>query len=148
MKVALQLLLLLLSRFSRVRLCDPMDCSPPGSPVPGILQARTLEWPAMPSPGDCPYAGIEPRSPTLWADALPSEPPGKPKNTAVGSLSLLQGIFPTQKSNQGVLHCGWVLYQLSYQGSHWCYTLRLYFTSNAVLILIAYSLNSHQTHTN
>ena len=25
-------------------LCDPMDCSPPGSPVPGILQARTLEW--------------------------------------------------------------------------------------------------------
>ena len=28
-------------------LCDPMDCSPPGSPVPGILQARTLEWVAM-----------------------------------------------------------------------------------------------------
>ena len=38
------LLLLLLSRFSRVRLCDPIDGSPPGSPVPGILQARTLEW--------------------------------------------------------------------------------------------------------
>ena len=36
------LLLLLLSRFSRVRLCDPRDGSPPGSPVPGILQARTL----------------------------------------------------------------------------------------------------------
>ena len=39
-------------------LCDPMDCSPPGSSVPGILQARTLEWVAMPSsrgssqPGD------------------------------------------------------------------------------------------------
>ena len=28
-------------------LCDPMDCSPPGSPVPGILQARTLEWVAI-----------------------------------------------------------------------------------------------------
>ena len=37
-------LLLLLSRFSRVQLCDPIDGSPPGSPVPGILQARTLEW--------------------------------------------------------------------------------------------------------
>ena len=35
---------LLLSHFSRVRLCDPIDGSPPGSPVPGILQARTLEW--------------------------------------------------------------------------------------------------------
>ena len=37
------LVLLLLRRFSRVRLCDPRDGSPPGSPVPGILQARTLE---------------------------------------------------------------------------------------------------------
>ena len=42
------LLLLLLSRFSRVRVCaDPIDGSPPGSPVPGILQARTLEWVAI-----------------------------------------------------------------------------------------------------
>ena len=40
-------LLLLLSRLSRVRLCDPIDGSPPGSPVPGILQARTLEWVAI-----------------------------------------------------------------------------------------------------
>ena len=37
-------LLLLLSHFSRVRLCDPIDGSPSGSPVPGILQAKTLEW--------------------------------------------------------------------------------------------------------
>ena len=44
------LLLLLLSRFSHVRLCDPIDGSPPGSAVPGILQARTLEWVAIPSP--------------------------------------------------------------------------------------------------
>ena len=43
----LLLLLLLLGRFSRVRLCDPIDGSPPGSPVPGILQARTLEWVAI-----------------------------------------------------------------------------------------------------
>ena len=41
------MLLLLLSRFSRVRLCDPIDGSPPGSSVPGIHQARTLEWVAI-----------------------------------------------------------------------------------------------------
>ena len=41
------LLLLLLNHFSRVRLCDPIDGSPPGSPIPGILQARTLKWVAI-----------------------------------------------------------------------------------------------------
>ena len=41
------LLLPLLSRFSHVQLCDPIDGSPPGPPVPGILQARTLEWVAI-----------------------------------------------------------------------------------------------------
>ena len=45
-KVLLKLLLLL-SHFSRVQLCDPIDSSPPGSPIPGILQARTLEWVAI-----------------------------------------------------------------------------------------------------
>ena len=40
-------LLLLLSHFSHVQLCDPIDGSPPGSPVPGILQAKTLEWVAI-----------------------------------------------------------------------------------------------------
>ena len=39
------------------------------------------------------------------------------QNTGVGSLSLLQGIFPTQGLNQGLLYCRWILYQLSYQGS-------------------------------
>ena len=44
----LSLLLLLLSRFSRVQLCGtPIDGSPPGAPVPGILQARVLEWGAV-----------------------------------------------------------------------------------------------------
>ena len=59
---------------------------------------------------------IEPRSPALQADSLPAEPQGKPKNIEVGSLSLLQQIFPTQESNWGFLHCRWILYQLSYQG--------------------------------
>ena len=39
------------------------------------------------------------------------------QNTGVGSLSLLQGIFPTQGSNPGLLHCRWILYQLSHKGS-------------------------------
>ena len=42
---------------------------------------------------------------------------GKPKNTGAGSLSLLQQIFLTEESNWGLLHCKWILYQLSYQGS-------------------------------
>ena len=49
-------------------------------------------------------------------DSLPAEPQGKPKNTGVGILSLLQGIFLTQESNRGLLHCRQILYQLSYQG--------------------------------
>ena len=65
-------------------LCDPMDCI-----VHGILQARILEWVPVPSPGDLPNPGIKPRSPSLQADSLPAEPQGKPKNTGVGSLSLL-----------------------------------------------------------
>ena len=48
---------------------------------------------------------------------LPAEPQGKPKNTGVGSLSLLQGIFLTQELNRGLLHCRQIVYQLSYHGS-------------------------------
>ena len=68
-------------------------------------------------PGNLPDPGIEPRSPTLQADSLPAQPKEKSKNTGVGSLSLLQGIFLTQESNWGLLHCRWILYQLSYQGN-------------------------------
>ena len=70
----------------------------------GILQARILEWVACPPPGDLPNPGIKLRSPALQVDSLLSEPSGKPMNTGVGSLSLLQGIFLTQESNQGLLH--------------------------------------------
>ena len=58
-----------------------MDYCPPGSSVRGILQARILKWVAFLSPGDLPNPGIDPGSPTLQADALPSEPPGKPQNS-------------------------------------------------------------------
>ena len=88
-------------------LCNPMDHT-----VHGILQVKILEWVAFPFS----RGSSQPRSPTLQVDSLPAEPQGKPKNTGVSSLSLLQGIFPTQDSNQGLLHCRQILYQLSYQG--------------------------------
>ena len=60
-------------------LCDPMDCCLSGSSVHGIFQARVLEWIAISfSRGYGPDPGIEPWSLALQADALPSEPPGKP----------------------------------------------------------------------
>ena len=62
-------------------LCDPMDCSPPGSSVHGTLQARILECVAMPFSRDRPHPGIEPGSPVspaLAAGVFTTEPPGKP----------------------------------------------------------------------
>ena len=74
-------------------------------------------WSGQPFPisEDLLNPGIESTSPTLWADSLPAEPQRKPKDTGVSSLSLLQQVF--QESNPGLLHCRWVLYQLSFQGS-------------------------------
>ena len=81
-------------------LCDPRNCSPRGSSVHGNSLGKNT--------------GV---SPTLQADSLLSEPPRKPKNTGVSSLSLLQRIFPTQESNKGLLHCRQILYCLSHQES-------------------------------
>ena len=53
----------------------------------------------------------------LWAHGLHSSWNSPGRNTGVGSLSLLQGIFPTQGSNPGFRHCRWILYQLSRKGS-------------------------------
>ena len=58
---------------SCLTLCDPMDYT-----AHGILQARILEWVAVPFSRDLPNPGIKPRSPTLQVDSLPAEPPGKP----------------------------------------------------------------------
>ena len=81
--------------------------------------SRQEYWSGLPCPpaGDLPDPGIKPTSPALQVDSLPAEPQGKPKNSGVGSLSLLQQIFLTQESNRGLLHCRQILYQLSYQGS-------------------------------
>ena len=91
-------------------LCKPMDYSPPGSSVHGDSPDKKSGW-GLPNPG------IEPTSPALQVDSLPSEPTRKSKNTRVGSLSLLHGIFPNQESKLGLLHCRQILYQLNYQRS-------------------------------
>ena len=58
-------------------LCDPMDCSLPGSSVHGIFQARVLKWVAISFSRGSSQRGIKPWSPALQADTLLSEPPGK-----------------------------------------------------------------------
>ena len=141
-------------------LCDPMDCSTPGSSVlyclPEVkwkslsrVQLSATPWtvahhspvsmgfsrqeywggsPCLPNPG------IESMSPSLQADSLPSEPPGKPKNAGVGSLYLLQVIFLTQELKPCLLHCRWILYQLSYQGSPWFVIYGLYYVEMCCFI--------------
>ena len=109
--------------------------------------SRPEYWSGQPfsSPRDLPKPGIEPRFPALQVDSLSAEPPGKPKNTGVGSLSLLHGIFLAQESNWGLLHCRWILYQLSYQACHSYFEmveslLWLLFTVVIIIIIILYPL--------
>ena len=59
-------------------LCNPMDCSPPDSLSMEFSRQEYWSGLPFPSPGDLPNSGIEPRSPVLHADSLPSVPPGKP----------------------------------------------------------------------
>ena len=121
-------------------LCDPVDCSPPGSSIHGILQARTLEWVAISFSKAWKWkVKVKSRSRVRLANtycysvtqscltlcdpvdcsplgsSVPWDSPGK--NTRVGCHFLLQGIFRTQGSNPGLLHCRQMLYHLSHQGS-------------------------------
>ena len=73
--------------------------------IPSHPLALFVIMPCLP-PGHLPNPELQPRSPALQAVSLPSEPWGKPKNTRVDSLSLLQGLFPTLESNQGLLITG------------------------------------------
>ena len=87
------------------------------APLPtGFSRQKYWSGLPFPSPGDLSNPVIESRSPVLQADSLPAESPGKPKNTGVVSLSLL-GVFPTQESRRGLLHCRRILYQLSHNES-------------------------------
>ena len=81
---------------SRVRLfVTPWTAAYQAPPSMGFSRQEYWSGLPFPSPGDLPDPGIEPRSPALQADSLSAEPQGKPKNTGVGSLSLLQRIFLT-----------------------------------------------------
>ena len=97
---------------SCLTVCNPMDYT-----VHGILQSRILEWIAFPFSKGSSQPRDRTRVSSFKVDSLPTEPQGKPKNYGVGSLSLLQGIFPIQELNWGLLRCRQILYQLSYQGS-------------------------------
>ena len=72
-------------KWSRVRptLCDPWTVAYQAPPSMGLSRQECWSGLPFPSPGDLPDPGIEPRSPALQADALPSKPPGKPIETKV-----------------------------------------------------------------
>ena len=77
---------------------------------------------AGPPPGDLPSPGIQPRSRALQVDSLPFESPGKPKNTGVGNLSFLQGIFPNWagvSSIAGGFFTSWAIRETC-----WCIIMR------------------------
>ena len=65
-------------------LWDPMDYSPPGSSVHGIIQARMLEGLPFPPPGDPPDLGMEPESPALGCGFSTTKPPGSPLRLFTG----------------------------------------------------------------
>ena len=118
---------------------DTMDCSLPHSSIHGIFQARVLEWVAISfsrgssQPRDrtqvshivsktlyrLSHQGIPKSCPTLatpWTVACqaPLSMGVSRQDYQTGCRFLLQGIFQTQKSNPGLLHCRWILYRLSY----------------------------------
>ena len=77
-----------------IRLCDPMDCSQPGSSVHGVSQARILEWVAISFSRGSPNPGIEPRSPAWQADSLPAELQANPFSLPYFSLKFSAFQFP------------------------------------------------------
>ena len=98
-----------------------MHCRRKWQPTPVFLPGESQGWRSL---VDCYLGGrgvgndwSDLATAAAAAAALysPWNSPGQ--NTGVGSLSLLQGVFPTQESNPGLPHCRWILYQLSHKGS-------------------------------
>ena len=109
-------LMLLKSLQSCLTLCNPTDCSQPGSSIHGNSPGKNTGVGCH----ACSEIGGSSQLRDRWVgqvDYLLSEPSGNPENSGVGSLSLFQGIFPTQESNRCLLDCWLILYQLSCQGS-------------------------------
>ena len=79
--------------------CDYKACSPPGSSVHGILQARIQEWVAFPSPGDLPDSGIEPECPALagrfffFFFFFTTEPPGYLTDTVLSTETFVHAFL-------------------------------------------------------
>ena len=85
-------------------LCDPMDCSPPGSSVRGILQQEYLSGLPLPSPGDLPDPRFEPGSPTLQTESVLSESPSSAPfhvTSLLWSVLELEKHFQTQSISEG-----------------------------------------------
>ena len=85
--------------------------------VHGILQARILEWVAFPLSKISSQPGLLHFRQVLYQQSH------KERMNGVGSLSLLQQIFPTQELNRGLIHCRQSLYQLNYQGNSCIYMI-------------------------
>ena len=90
------MLLLLLSRFSRVRLCATPETAAHEAP-PSLGFSRQEHWSGLPFPslGNLPDPGIEPRSPALQTDSLPSELPGKPQMKGLSISKVLLYVDPS-----------------------------------------------------
>ena len=87
-------------------LCDPIDGSLPGSSVPGILQARILEWVVIPFSSGSSDPGIESRSPALQVDFLPSEPSdGKKVFISPRKIQVAKEYYLWIKKNSPLHHC-------------------------------------------
>ena len=92
---------------SRPTPCDPMDCSPPGSSVHGVLQAGVLEWVAVSSPRGPPHPGMEPASPVAPALAGGLFTTGGPQEACIlvcGYREHLVGV-PLRQRLLGAGHC-------------------------------------------
>ena len=132
---------------SCLTLCDPMDCSLPGSSVHGDFPGKNtgLGCHAL-LQGIFPTEALNLRSLSLQVESLLSEPPGKSKNARVGNLSLLQDVFLTQELNRGPLLCRRIHYHLSYQESPYV-ALQVNITIYVVYFVLFYKcLNLFSSH--
>ena len=136
-------------------LCDPMDCSPPGSFVHGALQARILEWVALPSSRGSSRSRDRTPSPALAGGFFTTEPPGKPHLDHIiphlNSCALIfLGAAPGSSLFQETLLwdqllVNWLLVQ--YAGQLICLALMAINSSANFLIISFFHLHMYQLKT-
>ena len=125
---------------------------------PPRQRALLTKWSLPILPPSAPASESESRS--VASGSLPPHGLHSPwnspgQNTGVGSLSLLQGIFPTKGSNPGLPHCRWILYQLTHKGSptlicflsRWIYQFWKFHTNGIIQYEVFLELlDTHLTH--